>query len=108
MYRAEVIRKHNLTFCPVNGCGGGGYSIARQLWDAGYEMGMIPVRELAQKVFHVAHGTAALVPEKSLNHRRAQKKVENKVDDLFSQDWILALEADHSLDDSAEESPAAA
>ncbi|MCA9068981.1 MAG: glycosyltransferase family 2 protein, partial [Planctomycetaceae bacterium] len=75
MYRADVIRKHDLTFCPVNGCGGGGYSIAKQLWDQGYDMGMIPVRELAQKVFHVAHGTAALVPEKSLNHRRAQQKV---------------------------------
>jgi glycosyltransferase involved in cell wall biosynthesis len=108
MYRADVIRKHGLTFCPVNGCGGGGYSIARQLWDAGYEVGMIPVRELAQKVFHVAHGTAALVPEKSLNHRRAQKKVEHKVDDLFAQDWILALESDHSLDALSNESTRAA
>ena len=108
MYRADVIRKHNLTFCPVNGCGGGGLSIAKQLWDNGYEMGMISVRELAQKVFHVAHGTAALVPEKSLNHRRAQKKVENKVGDLFAQDWILALESDDSLDASASERTIAA
>lgn len=108
MYRTEVIRKHNLTFCPVNGCGGGGYSIAKQLWDHGYDMGMIPVRELAQKVFHVAHGTAALVPEKSLNHRRAQQKVENKVDNLFAQDWILALEADNSLDAPSDERTIAA
>jgi len=108
MYESEVIRKHGLTFCPVNGCGGGGYSIAKQLWDHGYEMGMIPVRELAKKVFHVAHGTAALVPEKSLNHRRAQKKVENKVGDLFAQDWILALESDDSLDASPDESSLAA
>ncbi len=108
MYRADVLRRHKLTFCPVNGCGGGGYSIAKQLWDHGYEMGMIPVRELARKVFHVAHGTAALVPEKSLNHRRAQKKVESKVDDLFAQDWILALESASSLDVSADESTAAA
>jgi hypothetical protein len=71
-------------------------------------MGMIPVRELAQKVFHVAHGTAALVPEKSLNHRRAQKKVENKVDDLFAQDWILELESNVSLDASADERTIAA
>ena len=69
---------------------------------------VIPVRELAQKVFHVAHGTAALVPEKSLNHRRAQKKVESKVGDLFAQDWILALESDGSLDSSASESTIAA
>lgn len=108
MYRADVIRKHNLTFCPINGCGGGGYSIAKQLWDRGYGMGMIPVRELAQKVFHVAHGTAALVPEKSLNHRRAQLKVESKVDNLFSQDWILELEANHSLDAPTGESTVAA
>ncbi len=108
LYRADVIRKHNLTFCPVGGCGGGGLSIAKQLWDAGYEMGMIPVRELAQKVFHVAHGTAALVPEKSLNHLRAQKKVEHKVEDLFAQDWIRALETDESLDAPIKESTRAA
>lgn len=108
LYRTDVIRKHNLTFCPKNGCGGGGLSIAKQLWDHGYEMGMIPVRELAQKVFHVAHGTAALVPEKSLNHRRAQKKVEHKVDELFAQDWILALEAEASLDSGGNQRTAAA
>lgn len=108
MYRADVIRKHNLTFCPVNGSSGGGLSIARQLWDRGYEMGMIPVRELARKVFHVAHGTAALIPEKALNHRRAQKKVENKVGDLFAQDWILALESDDALDAPLAESSFAA
>jgi hypothetical protein len=49
-----------------------------------------------------------LVPEKSLNHRRAQKKVEHKVDDLFAQDWILALESDHSLDALSNESTRAA
>jgi hypothetical protein len=108
LYRAKVIRKHSLTFCPKNGCGGGGLSIAKQLWDHGYEMGMIPVREMAQKVFHVAHGTAALVPEKSLNHRRAQRKVEHKVDELFAQDWILALEAEASLDSGGNHRTAAA
>lgn len=98
MYRPEVIRREKLTFCPVNGCGGGGYSIARQLWDAGYQMGMVPVREMAGNVYHVAHGTAAVAPEKPLHHRRAQKKVEHKVNSLFEEDWVQALEADHSLD----------
>jgi glycosyltransferase involved in cell wall biosynthesis len=108
LYRAEVLRRHNLTFCPKDGCRGGGSSIAKQLWDQGYEMGMIPVLELAEKVFHVAHGTAALVPEKSLNHRRAQRKVEHKVDELFAQDWILALEAEASLDSGGNQRLAAA
>ena len=98
MYRAEVVRKHDLTFCPVNGCGGGGFSIAKQLWDAGYNMGMIPVRKMAEEVYHVAHGTAAAVPEKPLNHKRAQKKVENKVTHLFKEQWIQNLLEDDSLD----------
>lgn len=98
MYRADVLRRHDLTFRPVNGCGGGGYSIARQLWDAGYTMGMFPVREMAANVYHVAHGTAAVTPEKPLNHRRAQKKVERKVTSLYDEPWIRELEADDSLD----------
>ncbi len=97
MYRADALRDNALTFRPVNGCGGGGYSIARQLWDAGYAMGMVPVREMAANVFHVAHGTAA-VTEKSLRHRRAQRKVERKVADLFDEPWIRSLLADDSLD----------
>ncbi|GAB4150179.1 MAG: hypothetical protein Tsb009_24860 [Planctomycetaceae bacterium] len=98
MYRSDVIREHGLTFCPVNGCGGGGYSIARQLWDAGYEMGMIPVHEMNEHLYHVAHGTAAVVKEKPLNHQRAQQKVERKVAGLFEEEWIQALQADESLD----------
>jgi glycosyltransferase involved in cell wall biosynthesis len=98
MYRPEVIREHNLTFCPVNGCGGGGYSIAKQLWDAGFSMGMVSVRELSDHVYHVAHGTAAVVKEKPLNHKRAQQKVEQKVANLFDEEWIQALQADSSLD----------
>lgn len=98
MYRSDILREHQLTFCPKNGCGGGGLSIAKQIWDAGYQMGMVPVREMADHVFHVAHGTAALAPEKPLNHRRAQKKVENKVSDLFEQDWIRDLELATELD----------
>jgi hypothetical protein len=100
MYRRDVLIKHDLTFRPINGCGGGGYSIAKQIWNAGYEMGMIPVREMDRQLFHVAHGTAAVAPEKPLNHQRAQKKVERRVGDLFNQEWIKAIEADTSLDAS--------
>ncbi|MGH7127545.1 MAG: glycosyltransferase family 2 protein [Planctomycetaceae bacterium] len=101
MYRRAAIVRHGLTFRPVGGCGGGGYSIARQLWDAGYETAMFPVREMARRVYHVAHGTAAVREEKPLNHRRAQKKVERKVGVLFDEDWIKSLQADDSLDRAA-------
>lgn len=100
MYRADVIRREQLTFCPVGGCGGGGCSIARQLQRAGYRMGMFSVREMARYVYHVAHGTAAVRPEKPLNHRRAQKKVTSKVRRLFDEDWIQNLLDDATLDES--------
>lgn len=98
LYRPAAIRSHNLTFCPVGGCGGGGYSIARQLWDHGYQMGMVSVREMNRSIYHVAHGTAAVTPQKPLNHKRAQKKVETKVAGLFGERWIRALQNDDSLD----------
>jgi len=98
MYRTETIRRHNLTFCPYGELRGGGHSIAHQLQSAGYCMGMVPTREMAEKVFHVAHGTAAVAKEKPLNHQRAQKKVERKVRDLFEEEWITDLLAAEELD----------
>lgn len=97
LYRRSALAEHNLTFRPVHGQGGG-YSIAKQLWDSGYQMGIVPTREMARNVFHVAHGTAAVIPEKRLNHARAQKKVEQKVEGLFRERWICDLEKDDSLD----------
>ncbi|MEE9153924.1 MAG: glycosyltransferase family 2 protein [candidate division NC10 bacterium] len=96
MYRRNVILKHNFTFHSVHG--GGGYGIAKQLWDAGYSTRMVPVHELAAKIVHVAHGTAAVVPEKPLRHKRTQRKAERKVAKLFSENWIEALRDDASLD----------
>ncbi|MEZ6046194.1 MAG: glycosyltransferase family 2 protein [Planctomycetaceae bacterium] len=98
MYRRDVLLEHNMTFLPIYGQGGG-YSIAKQIWDAGYEMGMFSVREMDRILYHVAHGTAAVAPEKKLNHSRAQKKVERKVEDLFQEKWIHELAADDGLDE---------
>ncbi|MBW3539924.1 MAG: glycosyltransferase [Planctomycetes bacterium] len=98
VYRTRTLIDERLQFRPLPGHSGGGLSIARQLWDAGYETALIPVPEMARYVYHVAHGTAAVAPEKPLNHRRAQKKVERKVRDLFDADWIRNLERDESLD----------
>lgn len=97
MYRRDAILDNQLTFRRVHGQGGG-YSIAKQLWDAGYHMRIIPAREMARHVYHVAHGTAAVRSEKPLNHRRAQRKVENKVHNLFEEEWIQNLLRDDSLD----------
>jgi hypothetical protein len=102
MYRREPIIKHNLTFCPfVNAKGnyaGANYVIAKQLWDAGYQTRMIPVRELAEKIVHVGHATSTFVSERRLRHKRTQAKVHRRVDALFAQDWIKKLEGDASLD----------
>ena len=98
MYRREVLIRHNLTFQCLYGQRGGGYSIARQLWEHGYQMGMVPVREMARHVEHIAHGTAAVRTEKRLNSSRTQKRAENKTADLFAAPWIQALIADESLD----------
>lgn len=97
MYRRDVVLKHGLTFCPIDHRGGG-YSIAKQLWDAGYQTRMIPIRELYKKMVHVAHGTAAVVAEKPLHHRRSQNKVEQKVRALFAEQWVRSLQSDPSLD----------
>ncbi len=101
MYRSRVVREHGLTFRGINGYTGGGYSISRQLWDAGYQTPVFPVREMAQNVFHVAHGTAAIAPEKRLRHARKQKQTEHKVARLLCSEWIQDLASDDRLDRSS-------
>lgn len=98
MYRRNVIVDNGLTFRPINGWSGGGHSIAEQVRAAGYEMGMFSVREMYDKLAHVTHGTAATEFGRPLNHGRAQKKAERRAAELFTQDWVLALLADDSLD----------
>jgi glycosyltransferase involved in cell wall biosynthesis len=98
MYRRDIVLGHGLTFRGINNYTGGGYSIARQLWDAGYSTPVFPVREMAKNLYHVAHGTAAIAPEKRLRHARKQKQTEQKVARLLCSDWIQDLARDDSLD----------
>lgn len=98
MYRTATLRAHHLHFDPLPGAGGGGRTIARMIWDAGYETRMIPLPELARRIVHIAHGTAAVTPEKPLKRRQPQRKVEKRAAALFATPWVRALLADESLD----------
>jgi hypothetical protein len=80
---------------------GGGNAIARQIWNAGYSTSLFSVREMAGCVYHVAHGTAAVAPEKRLRHARKQKQTERKVAQVLQSDWVRSLQRDHSLDRTA-------
>jgi glycosyltransferase involved in cell wall biosynthesis len=101
MYRRSIVLEQRLTFRGIHNYTGGGYSIARQLWDAGFQTPVFPVREMAQNVFHVAHGTAAIAPEKRLRHARKQRQTEQKVARLLCSDWIQDLARDDDLDRSS-------
>jgi hypothetical protein len=98
MYRRDVILSHGLTFVPGIESITGGYTIAKQLWNNGYETRMIPLTEMAERIVHVAHGTAALAAEKPLHHADAQRKVEKRVQLLFGQPWVQSLRDDVTLD----------
>jgi hypothetical protein len=56
---------------------------------------------MAQSVFHVAHGTAAIAPEKRLRHAHKQKQTEHKVARLLCSEWIQDLASDDRLDRSS-------
>jgi hypothetical protein len=103
MYRRDVILKNNLQFTPIKGldpalASGGGYSIATQLWNTGYETRMVPVDEMRSKVAHIAHGTAAVRKEKPLSHKRKQKKLQARTAKFLDAKWIQELEDDLFLD----------
>jgi hypothetical protein len=103
MYRRDVIVNNGLQFTPIQGpdvalASGGGYSIAKQLWNAGYETRMIPTEEMRTKVAHIAHGTAAVRKEKPLRHKKKQKKLESRTAKFLSAKWIQEIENDSSLD----------
>ena len=98
MYRTSVLLEHDLTFCPADISITGGYSIAEQLWNRGYQTRMIPVWEIARNIVHVAHGTAAVSGEKPLHHRAAQRKAEQRAQALLTQGWVEQLRRDSHLD----------
>lgn len=98
LYRRELIVNHDLTFCPKADELTGGYVIARQLWDLGYETRTIPLWEMARNVVHVAHGTAAVSSAKPLRHRNAQRKAEQRAQSLLTERWVEDLRNDRLLD----------
>src|SRR5262245_53636761 len=98
MYRTSVLTDENLTFCPGDDLITGGYSIARQLWSRGYETRMVPVWELAGKIVHVAHGTAAVTGDKPLHHRSAQRRAQSRARALLTASWIEQLRRETFLD----------
>jgi glycosyltransferase involved in cell wall biosynthesis len=98
MYRSAVLTREKLTFCTDDDLSTGGYSIASQLWSRGYEMRMIPVWEVARRIVHVAHGTAAVSGEKPLHHRSAQRRAQERARALMAEDWVEQLRRDKFLD----------
>jgi glycosyltransferase involved in cell wall biosynthesis len=98
MYRTPVLTAENLTFCPGDDLITGGYSIARQLWSRSYETRMIPIGEVARRIVHVAHGTAAVSDEKPLRHRSAQRRAQQRARALLSESWVEELRRETSLD----------
>jgi hypothetical protein len=98
MYRTAVLVGERLTFCPGDDLITGGYSIARQLWGRGYETRMVPVWEIAGKIVHVAHGTAAVSGEKPLHHRAAQRRAERRARALMAEGWVERLRRETMLD----------
>jgi len=98
LYRRSVIVGEGLTFRPGSDSITGGYAIARQLWDRGYQTRMIPLWEIDRRLVHVAHGTAAVSGEKPLNHRAGQRKAERRANRLMSERWIEELRHDTALD----------
>jgi glycosyltransferase involved in cell wall biosynthesis len=103
MYRKDVILENNLQFLPLMDksggyAKGGGYSIATQIWQAGYTTPMIRTHEMSSKIVHIAHGTAGVAQEKQLKYKRKQKKLERKVERLLGQSWIKELADQSSLD----------
>lgn len=98
MYRRDVLVRHDLRFWTGRDPLRGGFAIARQIWKEGYETRMVPVWEMAQKIVHVAHGTAAVAEGKPLQHRTAQLKAERRVRALLEEDWVRQLRDDARLD----------
>jgi glycosyltransferase involved in cell wall biosynthesis len=98
LYRRRTILDHDLSFVPGEGEITGGFTIARSLWNLGYETRVIPLWEMARNVVHVAHGTAGVSGAKPLRHRAAQRRAENRARALLDEPWVHDLRHDARLD----------
>jgi len=101
LYRSEPIRRYNLKFCPVDSRYR--YTAAermyQQLKEHGYHAQVLDTGEMMTYMEHLAHATAGLRPDqRHLNHRRAQKKSERKIQAFFNNPMVRELVQDHALD----------
>lgn len=101
MYRSSVIREHGLTFMGPDKFRGytAGETMYYQMKENGYRAEVIGTADMMQYMEHLGHATAGLQPtQRSLNHKRAQRKSERKVTRFFNIPEVKALAADVSLD----------
>ena len=82
LYRKDIILSNQLSFLPDASRGfpydrGGGFSIARKLWDCGAVTRMVALEAMLPRIVHVAHGTAGARSEKKLGNQRTQERVED-------------------------------
>lgn len=98
LYRTDVLRQHQLTFCPMPGEITGGHAIARQLWEHGYQTAVFPVWEMAQGVVHVTHASAAVAAGTKLKHKRSQRRAEARARSLLASNWVQELRLAEHLD----------
>ena len=92
LYRSAVVRERGLTFRPIHGKGGG-YSIARQLWDEGLATRQVDLDGL---VVHVGHGVALTDPERFPPRERERARTRwARVDE---DPWMRELRENAELD----------
>ncbi|MCA8923389.1 MAG: glycosyltransferase family 2 protein [Planctomycetes bacterium] len=92
LYRTQVLRERGLTFRPIHGKGGG-YAIARQLWDEGHATRVVDLQGLVQ---HVGHGVAFTDPERfpPRERERARRRWGKVARARWFQDLLAADELD--------------
>ena len=97
LYRRQALLDEKLDFCPQPGTAAG-EGVYHTLLARGYHGRLLSPREMQHLVLHVVHATAYLSQGRTISRGRVRRRTARRIERLFAEPWVRALESDTSLD----------
>lgn len=97
LYRRQALLDEKLDFHPKPGTAAG-EGVYHALLARGYHGRLLSPDEMRRLVLHVVHATAYLSQGRTISRGRVLRRTARRIERLFAEPWVRALEEDESLD----------
>jgi hypothetical protein len=98
VYRRQTLLDEQLDFMPSPGTAAG-EDVYHTLRSRGYHGRLLTPEAMQRLVLHVVHATAYLSARRSISRGRVRRRTARRIERLFHEPWVRALESDATLDE---------